>query len=83
ETGVITLSHEIQSKPPYDKRSFYISKVGFPTLISCPVFGVHYKPPTHQIKGTVRMLVEFKDQKRAVSRFECFGRELDARWKPI
>ncbi|MCL5126699.1 MAG: hypothetical protein M1511_19845, partial [Deltaproteobacteria bacterium] len=31
-----------QSKPPYDKRSFYISKVGFPTLISCPVFGVHY-----------------------------------------
>ncbi|MCL5124217.1 MAG: hypothetical protein M1511_06930, partial [Deltaproteobacteria bacterium] len=43
ETGVITLSHEIQSKPPYDKRSFYISKVGFSTLISCPVFGVHYR----------------------------------------
>ncbi|MCL5125924.1 MAG: hypothetical protein M1511_15775, partial [Deltaproteobacteria bacterium] len=41
--------YEIQSKPPYDKRSFYISKVGFPTLISCPVFGVHY---THSTLGS-------------------------------
>ncbi|MGO9118063.1 MAG: hypothetical protein ACLQPD_10675, partial [Desulfomonilaceae bacterium] len=37
---------------PYPPAGFYTIKVGFPTLTSCPVFGVHYT--RHQKTGNDR-----------------------------